>query len=61
MTPKGASMVIESLSLRIFDIEEAEARLAKEKAQHQSRIKELERIRDGVPPAVVTSPIISVE
>lgn len=61
MTPKGASMVIESLSLRVFEIEAHEERLAKEKAQHQARIKELERIRDGVPPSVVTSPIISVE
>lgn len=61
MTPKGATMVIESISLRIFEIEEHQARLAKEKAQHQARIKELERIRDGLPPAVLTSPIISVE
>lgn len=61
MTPKGAAMVIESLSLRVFEIEEHEKRLAKEKAQHQARIKELEHIRDGVPQSVVTSPIISVE
>ncbi len=61
MTPKGASMVIESLSLRVFEIQEAEQRLAKEKAQHQARIKELERIRDGLPPAVLTSPIVSIE
>lgn len=60
MTPKGAAMIIDSLSLRIFEIEEHEKRLAKEKAQHQNRIKELERVRDGLPPAVLTSPIVSV-
>lgn len=48
MTRKGAAMVIESLSLRIFDIEEHEARLAKEKATHRARIAELEQVRDPV-------------
>lgn len=60
MTPKGAAMVIESLSLRIFEIETHEARLAKEKEQHRNRIAELSRVRDGLPPDVVISPILSV-
>lgn len=41
MTRKGANIIIENLSLRIFEIEEREARLAKEKAEHRVRIQEL--------------------
>jgi hypothetical protein len=60
MTPKGAAMVIDSLSLRVFEIQELRAKLGKEELQHKARIKELERVRDGLPPAVLESPIISV-
>jgi len=47
MTKKGAQMVMESLSLRVFEIEEIEERLAKEKAQHRARIKELEKVEES--------------
>lgn len=56
MTPKGAQMVIESLSLRVFEIEEVEAKLAKEKADLQVRIRELEETRDSIVP----TPIINI-
>ena len=50
MTPKGAQHVIESMSLRVFEIEESEQRLAAEKRHLQQRISELEHVRDRVEP-----------
>ncbi len=61
MTPKGAAMVIESLSLRVFQIQDMRDRLNIEEAQLKTRIVELEKIRDGVPPAVQINPIIEVK
>lgn len=61
MTPKGAAMVIESLSLRVFQIQDMRDRLNIEEARLKTRIVELEKIRDGVPPAVQISPIIEVK
>lgn len=53
MTKKGAQMVIESLSLRIFQIEETEQRLAEEKAELRARIKELELVEDPIVPSTI--------
>ena len=58
MTPKGAQMVIEAMSLRIFQIEEAEktlseARFAEEKTRLKRRIKELELVRDQIQPTQI--------
>lgn len=47
MTAKGAQMIIESLSMRVFQIEEAKERLDEEKESLQARIRELEQIRDA--------------
>lgn len=47
MTPKGAQMVIEDLSMRVFQIDEVKARLDQEKEALQARIRELEQIRDA--------------
>ena len=55
MTRKGAEMVIESLSLRIFEIEAFEERLAKEKAEHRARIAELEQVQDPIKPNLILS------
>lgn len=54
MTPKGAEMVIESLSLRVFEIQDRRAKLEAEEAQLKARIKELELIRDAGAPVVAT-------
>jgi hypothetical protein len=59
MTPKGAEMVIESLSLRVFEIQDRRAKLEAEETQLAARIKELEMIRDAGAPVVATR-IISV-
>lgn len=58
MTRKGAQMVIESLSMRIFEIQEARERLAKEEQQHRDRILELEKVSDDI---VVPQRIVVVE
>lgn len=58
MTPKGAAMVIESLSLRVFEIQERRERLNQEEAQLQARIRELELIRDNGEPLVPTRIIV---
>ena len=58
MTPKGAAMVIESLSLRVFEIQERRERLNQEEAQLQARIRELELIRDNGEPLVPTQIIV---
>lgn len=57
MTRKGATILIESLSLRVFEIDETTERLSKEKESLQARIRELEQIRDIVEP----TPIINIE
>lgn len=46
MTKKGAQIIIESLSLRIFDIDDTIERLLKEKEHHRARIRELEHVED---------------
>lgn len=61
MTPKGAEIVIESLSLRVFQIQDMRDRLDAEEATLKARLVELEKIRDGVPPAVQVTPIIEVK
>lgn len=55
MNKAGARIIIESLSLRIFEIEEMEARLAKEKADHRARIAELEKVEDPILPDKIIS------
>lgn len=55
MNKAGAKLIIENLSLRIFEIEEMEARLAKEKADHRARIAELEKIEDPILPDKIIS------
>lgn len=54
MTPRGAQMVIDAMSLRVFEIEGTQGKLAEEKAHLQKRIKELEAERDAPPPIVPT-------
>lgn len=53
MTPKGAQQVIESMSLRVFEIEETERRLSEEKEHLRGRIAELESVRDSIVPSPV--------
>lgn len=57
MTHKGAQIVIESLSLRVFEIQEIRERLAKEEQGLVARIKELEGRSQG---SIQPQPIISV-
>jgi hypothetical protein len=59
MTPKGAAMVIDTLSLRVFEIQETKERLSKEEEQLKARIKELEQIRDR-PESIQPTRIIEV-
>lgn len=56
MTKKGAQFIIESLSLRVFEIEDIEERLAQEKAANRARIRELEQVEDEIIP----TPIINI-
>jgi hypothetical protein len=58
MTSKGAQLVIDSMSMRIFEIQEIRDRLDKEEIALQSRIIELEFERDQKP--IQPQPIISV-
>ena len=60
MTPKGAAMMIESLSLRVFEIQDMRDRLNKEEAQLKTRIKDLEKIRDR-PEGIQPTRIIEVK
>jgi hypothetical protein len=50
MTSKGAQAIIETLSLRVFDIQDARAKLADEERHVRARIKQLEKIRDAIVP-----------
>ena len=59
MTRKGAQLIIESLSLRVFEIQDMRERLAAEEAQHKARILELEKVTDN--PEIVPSQIVVVE
>lgn len=53
MTKKGAQILIESLSLRVFQIEETEERLSLEKAELRARIQELELVDDPIVPSSI--------
>lgn len=55
MTRKGAEMVIESLSMRVFEIDDTQQRLADEKQRLQARIKELEQVQDPIQPHHIIS------
>jgi hypothetical protein len=56
MTRKGAQMIIETLSLRVFEIQEMKERLTKEEEGHRARILELEQFQEPIQP----QPIVSV-
>jgi FtsZ-binding cell division protein ZapB len=56
MTRKGAQMIIETLSLRVFEIQEMKERLTKEEEGHRARIFELEQFQEPIQP----QPIVSV-
>lgn len=56
MTPKGAAIVIDSIDLRIFEIDEIQSRLAQEKEQLRTRRNELTQVRDRIDP----NPIVSI-
>jgi hypothetical protein len=60
MTPKGAAIVIESLSLRVFQIQDIRDSLDQEEAQLKARILELEQIRD-MPESIPGDRIIEVQ
>jgi hypothetical protein len=47
MNRKGAQMIIENLSLRIFEIQDICGRLKEEETRHRARILELEKVRDN--------------
>jgi hypothetical protein len=53
-------MMIESLSLRVFEIQDMRDRLNKEEAQLKTRIKDLEKIRDR-PEGIQPTRIIEVK
>lgn len=53
MTPTGAKHIIDALSIRIFEIQDARVRLAKEEGQLRARIQELEQGSVIVPTPVV--------
>ena len=55
MTRKGAEIIIESLSLRIFEIQDMEARLSAEKERHRARIAELQQVSDPIQPSAILS------
>lgn len=56
MTHKGAQIVIEALSLRVFEIQEHRERLAKEEQDLVARIKELEgRMQGSIQPQRIIS------
>jgi hypothetical protein len=57
MTRQGAEMIIESLSLRIFEIQDVQARLEAEKEKHRARIQEL---RQQFINTIEPNPIINV-
>jgi hypothetical protein len=60
MTPKGATMVIESMSLRIFEIQDIRTRLTAEEEHLKTRIAELEKVRD-MPEGIQPTRIIEVK
>lgn len=60
MTRKGAEHVIETLSMRIFEIEDTQQRLQEEKQQLRARIEELEWVADPVEGPIQPHHIISV-
>ena len=60
MTRKGAELVIETLSMRIFEIEDSQERLEDEKRQLRARIEELEWVADQVIEPIQPHHIISV-
>lgn len=50
MTRKGAVLVINSMMIRLSEIEEAREKLAAEEKQLVLRIHELEKVRDPICP-----------
>lgn len=54
MTPKGAQFVIDSLDMRIFEIEAIEDRLRAEKTIIRSRREELAQLQKQIEPTVIT-------
>jgi hypothetical protein len=55
MTRKGAQRIIESLSLRILEIQGARERITKEEETLRARIKELEQVQDPIQPQLIIS------
>ena len=58
MTRKGAQMIIETLSLRVFEIQEIREKLDREEAKHKARIVELEKVTDD--PEIMPQQIVVV-
>jgi hypothetical protein len=55
MSPKGAQLVIDSIDLRIFEIEDIEARVRAEKAILRARREELTKLQEPIVPDAIVS------
>jgi hypothetical protein len=58
MTRKGALVIIDTLALRIFELQERRDRINKEESELRARILELEKVTDD--PEIVPSQIVVV-
>ena len=58
MTRDGAQMLSDSLSMRVFDIDDTIARLQDEKEMMQARIKELSEIINSSPIVPQTTRVV---
>ena len=60
MTRKEAELEIETLSMRIFEIEDVQQHLKDEKQQLRARIEELEWVVDPIAEPIIPHLIVSV-